>query len=265
MASTTGLKLGIKSINFNLPSSSSLSRRSHGIDPETGWKIQDDGYASISFASFEGDSKQVGSLLGSGRTEYPDYISFDYEITRLDSSEKASEDIEITSGSIRIDAGGSYSKTFHVNFKPDAKVEATEKYQIRLSNPTHIELADLSNIDCDPIYYCNVPDSPAEGVYEFTSKREKSSEIEWKIEASNSLPVKEGDRIGLIMRSNVEKNWIKEHVAHMRDARPGLDYDGMYDFRISADRPLTSVPNVSTYANHLDVMPAFYLTGGNSY
>ena len=265
MASTTGLKLGIQSINFNLPSSSSLSRRSRGIDPKTGWKIQDDGYASISFKSFEGDSQQVGSLLGSGRTEYPDYISFDYEITRLESTEQAREDIEITSGSIRIDAGGSYSKTFRVNFKPDAKVEAIEKYQIRLSNPVNIELVDHSNVECDSIYYCYLPDSPAQGVYEFSTKRESSSEIEWKIEGSSQLPVKEGERIGLIMRSNVEKNWLKEHVRHMKEARPDLAYDGIYDFRISADRPLTSVPNVSTFANHLDFKPAFYLTGGTSY
>ena len=64
VASGTGLKLGISGITFVLPSSSSFSHGSYDVDTKTGWKIQDDGYASISFASFEGDSRQVGSLLG---------------------------------------------------------------------------------------------------------------------------------------------------------------------------------------------------------
>lgn len=265
MVSTSGLKLGVKSVKFNPPLSSSLSRGSRGIDPKSGWKIQDDGYVSISFASFEGDSKQVGSLLGSGRTDYPDYISFDYEITRLDSNEKASEDIEITSGTIRIDAGGSYSKTVLVHFKPDAKVEAAERYQIRLSNPINIELADHTSIECDPIYYCNIPDSPAKGVYQFSTTRESVNEVEWKIEGSSPLRFKEGEKINLVIRNNVEKSWLNEHEALMKEARPEHKHDGMHEFRISADRDLASVPNISTYANHRDFKPAFYLTGGNSY
>ena len=70
LANMTGLKLGISGIAFTLPSTSTFSRGSYGIDAKMGWKIQDDGYASISFGSFEGDSRQVGSLLG--WTEYPD-------------------------------------------------------------------------------------------------------------------------------------------------------------------------------------------------
>ena len=252
----TGLKLGISGITFTLPSSSSFGRGSYGIDAKTGWKIQDDGYASINFASFEGDSRQVGSLLG--QTEYPDYISFDYEISRLNSSEKASEDIKITSGSIQIDAGGSYSKTFLVHFKPDAKVEATEKYQIRLSNPVNIELADHSNIECDAIYYCNIPDATAKGVYEFSTKPESNSEIEWKVEGDNPLHFKEGDQLKLLIRNNVEKSWLDQFEARMKQARPELERDGMYDFTLRADRDLKTVTDGNGYASHIDFKPTFY-------
>ena len=256
MASGTGLKLGIAGITFVLPSSSSFSHGSYGVDTKTGWKIQDDGYASISFASFEGDSRQVGSLLG--QTQYPDYISFDYEISRLNSTEKASEDIKVTSGSIRIDAGGSYSKTFLVHFKPDTKVEATEKYQIRLSNPVNIELADHSSIECDALYYCNIPESPKKGVYEFSTKRESTSEIEWKVEGGNPLRFKEGDQFNLVIRNNIDKSWLNEYEAHMKQARPELEHDGMYSFTLRADRDLKSVMDGDGYAGHIDFKPTFY-------
>ena len=240
MVEMNGLKLGIRAITLNTPNL--LNNQSQGID-DHGWDIRDDGYASISFESFEGDSSQVGSLLGS--TNHPDYISFDYEITRLDSVEPASEDIEITSGTMRIEAGGSYSSAFQVKFKPDAKVEASEKYQIRLSNPTNIELADLSNIECG--FYCDVPFSPSKGVYEFTTKSESHYKIQWKIDEFDKFPLifYEGEKFDLTVRSNLDK-----------------DYEGTfekYNINIEADRDLSEPSDMGgEYANTNDFKPFPY-------